>query len=164
MAADDPSLHVPRQGEPPDDRPSRSFAIALGVGLAFVLIAASGVTTAVMMGGANHATERVGVAPGGVLELASLPARMQQHYRFAAAHPRTYGDVPCFCGCDAMLDHRSLLDCFVRPDGGWERHASGCGVCIDESEMVRRMTANGSTDAAIRSSVVAAYTTDGVDG
>ena len=24
---------------------------------------------------------------------------------------------------------------FVRPDGGWESHASGCSICIDESKM-----------------------------
>ena len=163
MANDDPSQPVVQQ-DGPTRSPSTSFAIALGIGLAFLLIAAGTATTAVMMGGPNHASERVGVAPGGELALASLPMDMQQHYRFAAAHPRTYGDVPCFCGCEAMLDHRSLLDCFVRPGGGWERHASGCAVCIDESAMVKHMVAKGSTDAAIRASVVAAYTTDGTDG
>jgi hypothetical protein len=162
MANDDPSEPVVQQ-DGPNRSPSKSFTIALGIGLAFLLIAGGTATTAVMMGGSNHMTERVGVAPGGELALASLPMGMQQHYRFAAAHPRTYGDVPCFCGCEAMLGHRSLLDCFVRPGGGWERHASGCAVCTDEGTMVEHMVAKGSTDAAIRSSVVAAYTTDGTD-
>jgi hypothetical protein len=88
-----------------------------------------------------------------------MPHRTAEHYRFAAAHAGVYEQVPCFCGCEAMLAHRSLLDCFVRPEGGWERHASACSVCLDESEMVRSMLARGSPTERIRSEIVAAYTT-----
>ena len=162
MAHDDVFPELDDPSDPRKGPSSRSFGIALGIGVAFVLIAAAGVTTAVVMGGPNHVTERVGVAPGGEIDVSSLTMDMQQHYQFAAAHPGTYQSVPCFCGCEAMLEHRSLLDCFVRPDGGWERHASGCAVCIDESSMVQRMLNKGATDAAIRSSVIDTYTTDGI--
>lgn len=76
------------------------------------------------------------VAPGGDIELADVPEATQVHYRNAHADPDGHQAVRCWCGCEAMLDHRSLYDCFVRPDGGWERHAMGCGVCIAEAIQV----------------------------
>jgi hypothetical protein len=100
------------------------------------------------------------VAAGGSIELTSMPTWMASHYRFAAMHTHAYEHVPCFCGCDATLDHRSLLDCFVRPDGGWERHASGCAVCTEESEMIRAGLARGSPMRQIRSEIVDTYTMD----
>jgi hypothetical protein len=100
------------------------------------------------------------VFPAGEIDLADLAPSVAAHYHLAAEHPRAFGQVPCFCGCEATLDHRSLLDCFVRPGGGWERHASGCAVCIDESEMVRTMLARGSPVSLIRAEVIAAYTMD----
>jgi hypothetical protein len=73
-----------------------------------------------------------------------------------------YSEVPCFCGCDATLDHRFLLDCFVRPDGRWEAHASGCGVCLEEGRMIRSMLAGGSATAEIRAEVIDAFTMNGM--
>jgi hypothetical protein len=90
--------------------------------------------------------------------LTSLSEDVASHYHFADAHPSTYEQVPCFCGCDAMLGHRSLLDCFVKPDGsGWESHASGCAVCVQESQMIRRMLDRGIGPDAIADTIVAHY-------
>ena len=37
--------------------------------------------------------------------------------------------LPCFCGCVSYAPaHRSLYDCFVRPDGAFETHAAGCST------------------------------------
>jgi hypothetical protein len=73
--------------------------------------------------------------------LADVPADVASHYHMAHDMPAPYRAVPCFCGCQATLDHRNLHDCFVTPDGRWEVHASGCAVCIQESQMVQRMLA-----------------------
>lgn len=83
------------------------------------------------------------VAPGGVVELASLPADHQTLYRAAAADPEAFEAVPCYCGCESFLDHRHLLDCFVRPSGGWERHATGCAVCLAQAHDVSDMRDDG---------------------
>lgn len=83
------------------------------------------------------------VAPGGTIELASLPGEHQELYRAAAADPEGFGAVACYCGCEAFLDHRHLRDCFVRPDGGWERHATGCGVCLAEARDVVELRSTG---------------------
>jgi hypothetical protein len=76
------------------------------------------------------------VAPGGEVELAALPHDHQVLYEAAAADREAFTAVRCHCGCEAFLDHRHLLDCFERPDGGWERHATGCAVCLAEAEEV----------------------------
>ncbi|HEX9766560.1 MAG TPA: PCYCGC motif-containing (lipo)protein [Nitriliruptorales bacterium] len=83
------------------------------------------------------------VAPGGTVELASLPAVQQELYRAAAADPEGFEAVACYCGCESFLDHRNLLDCFVRPDSAWERHATGCAVCLAEARDVIDLRADG---------------------
>lgn len=145
------------------DRAGSAFAISLAIVTAIVL--AGGAVGAVLLVSGGHDPTRMGgspgamgVAPGGVLDLSTVSEPLAQHYRFAAAHPHAYGQVPCFCGCEATLDHRSLLDCFVRPQGGWEAHAAGCAVCVQESEMLRGMLADGATPAQVRAAVIERFT------
>lgn len=83
------------------------------------------------------------VAPGGEVNLASLPVEHQALYEAAAADHEAFTQVRCYCGCEGFLDHRHLLDCFERPDGGWERHATGCAVCLAQAEEVADQRADG---------------------
>jgi hypothetical protein len=76
------------------------------------------------------------VAPEGEVTLASLPGDHRVLYEASVADREAFTAVTCYCGCEAFLDHRHLLDCFERPDGGWERHATGCAVCLAEAEEV----------------------------
>lgn len=87
-------------------------------------------------GATDGTSAMLAVAPGGTVDLASLPAEHQRMYRAAADDPEGFEAVACYCGCEEFLDHRHLLDCFVRPSGGWERHATGCGVCLAEARDV----------------------------
>ncbi len=125
-----------------DAAPNRApMWIAVAV-VTVMVLGGLGVTGAVMVM-SPHGTGG-SVMAGSMLDLDSVSAQTAAHYHFASAHRSMYGTVPCFCGCDAMLGHRSLRDCFVRPDGaGWDAHASGCAVCIEESQMVRRMLGRG---------------------
>lgn len=88
------------------------------------------------------------------VELDRLPTAVSVHYRHAAEHAEVYEDVPCYCGCDTFADHAHLLDCFVRPDGGWEPHAAGCGICLAEAEEVHRRLDAGEDTARIRAAIV----------
>lgn len=97
----------------------------------------------------EEAPAMLAVAPGGTVDLASLPAVQQELYLAAAADPEAFEAVTCYCGCEAFLDHRHLLDCFVRPDGGWERHATGCGVCLAEARDVIDLRADGTPTSEI---------------
>lgn len=76
------------------------------------------------------------VAPGGEIELASLPSDHRHLYEAAAEDEAAFAEVRCYCGCESFLDHASLFECFVRPQGGWERHATGCAVCLAEARDV----------------------------
>lgn len=111
----------------------------------WVLVAAVGVLATAawsLIAAAGPASEQaedpamLQVAPGGRVALASLPAEHQTLYRAAAADPEAFEAVACYCGCEAFLDHRHLRDCFVRPDDGWERHATGCTICLVQARAV----------------------------
>ena len=91
----------------------------------------------------HDAPEMLQVAPGGQVELASLPSEHQVLYEAAVADPEAFTQVRCYCGCEDFLAHRHLLDCFERPEGGWELHATGCAVCLAEAEEVAEQRAAG---------------------
>ena len=80
----------------------------------------------------------------GPLDLATVSPQVADHYRFAFAHADELSQMRCWCGCEQFLDHRNLADCFERRDGrGPEAHAAGCGVCLGEAGVVRRMLGEG---------------------
>lgn len=109
-------------------------------------------------GSIEGGSQMLAVSPGGVVDPADVPEEVAILYREAHDHADLFAQIPCFCGCDAMLGHRHLLDCFARPDGGWEAHAMGCGVCLGEAEQIRDLLATGVTDAEqIRTAVVAEW-------
>jgi hypothetical protein len=131
---------------------SRGFKIAVAVGVVLLIGSVGGVTALVVS--QHPSSERMAVAPGGTIRLSEMMPMVAEHYRYAAANPRIYEQVPCFCGCESMLAHRFLLDCFVRPEGGWERHASGCAICTEESSIIRSLLADGAGPHAIRAAVI----------
>jgi hypothetical protein len=147
----------------------QGFVSAVALGIAVLLIVAAGVvgvtmamrggSHVMMWGGSGPAAQAGGTeqaAPTG-FQLDGMSASMVAHYEHARANAGVYAHIPCFCGCQEMLAHRNLEDCFVTPDGAWESHASGCQVCIDESRMAMRMISRGMAPALIRDRIVAHY-------
>jgi hypothetical protein len=78
------------------------------------------------------------VAPDGVLDITRVSPAVAAEFHYAADHRDAYRQLRCWCGCEKAFDHRSLADCFVRPDGQWEAHGAGCGVCIAEAMAARQ--------------------------
>lgn len=101
--------------------------------------------------------QMLAVSPGGVVELAELEPELQELYRSVADDDTVFRAVRCYCGCEAMLEHRHLLDCFVRPDGRWERHAVGCAVCQLEAREVLAARAADTPLAEIVADIDATY-------
>lgn len=131
-------------------RPWWALVVALvSLVTAVWLIASAEKPGSVDLDAADETPAMLAVAPGGTVELASLPAEHQAMYRAAAADPEAFEAVACYCGCEEFLDHRHLLDCFERPAGGWERHATGCAVCLAEARDVVEMRADGTPIAEI---------------
>ncbi len=94
-------------------------------------------------------------------EVKAAPERVRSAYAFALSNPDALKNVPCYCGCGAM-GHTSNLSCYInerKPDGQivFDDHALGCSLCVDISQDVMRMTAEGKSPQAIRADIVAAY-------
>jgi hypothetical protein len=110
------------------------WALAVGVlallGAAYLAVDPAG-------GGPDEAgAPMMDVAPGGELAFEDIPEQQRAQYLAAAADAETFAAVRCYCGCEGFLDHENLLRCFVRDDGAWERHATGCGICLAQADMV----------------------------
>ncbi|MBZ0291301.1 MAG: PCYCGC domain-containing protein [Anaerolineae bacterium] len=95
----------------------------------------------------------------------SAPVRVQQAYQFAVANPDMLTHQPCYCGCGAM-GHTSNLSCYIQDvdTNGvvrFDNHAAGCGICVDITQDVMRMTREGQSQPAIRQYVDATYSSFG---
>ncbi len=78
-------------------------------------------------------------------------------YRYAlSAEGRVMEKIPCYCGCGQSPLFRSLLDCFVGPEGVRE-HAASCQVCLDEARDVRALQARGAPLPEIRGRIEEKY-------
>lgn len=88
--------------------------------------------------------------------------RTQEAYQFAMANHHELEQYPCMCGCKAM-GHMNNADCYIAalaPDGTvttFDRHASGCGVCVDITQDVMRMMREGHKPIEIRAYIDATY-------
>lgn len=139
-----------------------AWAVAAVVALALSAVAVNAALTdrpTVGVEASTAAQNMVAVAPGGVLAAEDVPPAVESHYQAAQDHKDVFASVPCFCGCQEMLDHRHLADCFVRADGqGLEAHALGCGVCLGEAQQVMDLLAADVDDPdQIKEAVVAEW-------
>jgi hypothetical protein len=114
---------------------------ALVLGLLALLLSAY---LAVGDGGRGEAeTGMLAVAPGGELALHEIPHEQRELYLAADEDPEAFHAVRCYCGCEDFLGHPDLRACFLRPGGGWEAHATGCGICLAQAEIVRDLREAG---------------------
>ena len=141
-----------------DDRRGRSgFGWIVAVELAILLFV--GLGGAVLVRGASAADpdHAIHVPTAVTVSLAALPSETAGLYRYAAAHREQFTQFPCYCGCDRSLGHRNLADCFVTPDGSWDAHAFGCGVCTAEAATAKELLAAGTEVAEVRQHIVDRY-------
>lgn len=94
-------------------------------------------------------------------QVQSAPKTVSDAYRFAVANPDSLKNVPCFCGCGTM-GHKSNYDCYVQdaPNNGkiiFDDHALGCSICVDITQDVMRMTAEGRAPPQIRQAILNTY-------
>jgi hypothetical protein len=129
---------------------------------AAVLAVAVGVLAAGCAAPAAPRAAGIGPMPAGpvaarsAFSLDTVTAPVAALYRFAESRQAVFEQIPCYCNCGG-LGHRSLRDCFVRRDGGYEAHASVCGVCLAEAIDIQRMLGEGKDVAAIRATIDATY-------
>ncbi len=70
-------------------------------------------------------------------EFAQKTGRVAEAYIYAVQNQDKLKYLACYCGCAGMehsnvlLSHKNLKECYIKPDGSYEPHASECKLCND---------------------------------
>ncbi len=101
-------------------------------------------------------------------DFAEKTGRVAEAYIFAAQNPDKVMYLACYCGCagmqhsDKLLSHKSLKDCYIKPDGSYEPHASECKLCNDITLEARDLLMKGYSLKDVRKKVDDVYSGRGV--
>lgn len=101
-------------------------------------------------------------------EFAQKTGRVMEAYIFAVQNPDEVMYLACYCGCagmqhsDKLLSHKSLKDCYLKPDGSYEPHASECTLCNDITLKARDLLMTGYSLKDVRKTIDDEYSGRGV--
>ncbi|MCX9075323.1 MAG: hypothetical protein OIN88_11825, partial [Candidatus Methanoperedens sp.] len=101
-------------------------------------------------------------------EFASKTGRVAEAYIFAVQNQDKLTYLACYCGCagmqhsDKLLSHKSLKDCYIKPDGSYEPHASECKLCNDITLEARDLLMTGYSLKDVRKKIDDEYSGRGV--
>lgn len=139
-----------------------ALAVLSGGALAGCSSSSAGMSPAT--GGGAAAAEMQGMSAAASVAWQDRPAYVftasastQEAYRFALERPSVVDGMPCYCGCVEM-DHRSNLDCFLKPraTGGpiaFEQHASFCDICVQIALRAKQLSSQGRTLSQVRQAI-----------
>jgi len=69
-------------------------------------------------------------------------------YHIAGQIPGVLAQQPCYCRCDKVFGHGSLLDCFASD------HTAGCPICLKEAFLTYQLSKQGKTPSEIREGII----------
>ena len=69
-------------------------------------------------------------------------------YHIAGQIPGVLAQQPCYCHCDKVFGHGSLLDCFASD------HTAGCPICLKEAFLAYQLNKQGKTPSEIREGII----------
>ncbi len=101
-------------------------------------------------------------------DFARKTGRVAEAYIYAAQNQDKLMYLACYCGCanmqhsDKLLSHKSLKDCYIKPDGSYEPHASECKLCNDITLEARDMLMKGYSLKEVRKKIDDKYSGRGV--
>lgn len=101
-------------------------------------------------------------------EFARKTRRVAEAYIFAVQNQDKVMYLACYCGCagmqhsDKLLSHKSLKDCYIKPDGSYEPHASECKLCNDITLEARDLLMTGYSLKDVRKNIDDEYSGRGV--
>lgn len=101
-------------------------------------------------------------------EFAEKTGRVAEAYIFAAQNQDKVMYLACYCGCADMqhsgnlISHKSLKECYIKPDGSYEPHASECKLCNDITLEARDLLMTGSSLKDVRTKIDNEYSGRGI--
>src|SRR5688572_32972755 len=98
-----------------------------------------------------HPKPRAGITSARVLhadQLRGVDGDVVKIFNMVREIPQVVDGIYCYCGCDEMPDHYSLLSCY---EG--EAMAQGCVICQGEGRMVYDLHKKGKTLEQIRAAI-----------
>jgi hypothetical protein len=127
-----------------------SLALAVVAGVALLSVTARG---------GNPPAESVAAQAGGELPaFARASSATLAGYQSAVANQDLFMKMPCYCGCGMHTTaHHNLKECFIKPDGTYESHASACQTCVNIATDVMTLKGQGLSAKDIRQNVDAKY-------
>jgi hypothetical protein len=125
------------------------------IGIVLLLVVVSGCSAATVNTTINTLNPEVAAI------LNSAPASVKEAYAYAIANPHELEKYPCYCGCNNM-GHTSNRSCYIKEistDGKmtFDYHALGCRMCVDITNDVMRLKAEGKSSRDIRTYIDAQY-------
>jgi hypothetical protein len=94
--------------------------------------------------------------------------RVEDAYTFAVNNQDKVMYLSCYCGCagmqhtDNLIQHRSLEDCYLKPDGSYEPHAAECKLCNDITLEAKDLLMKGISLKEVRKTIDDKYPGRGV--
>ncbi len=101
-------------------------------------------------------------------EFAQKTGRVAEAYIFAVQNQDKLKYLACYCGCagmqhsDILLSHKSLKECYIKPNGEYEPHASECKLCNDITLEARDLLMTGNSLKDVRKKIDDEYSGRGV--
>lgn len=101
-------------------------------------------------------------------DFAYKTVRIEEAYTFAVNNQDKFMYLSCYCGCagmqhsDKIIKHTSLKDCYLKPDGSYEPHASECKLCNDISLDAKDLFMKGNSLKEVRKIIDDRYSGRGV--
>ncbi len=101
-------------------------------------------------------------------EFAQKTTRVEEAYIFAVQNQDKLKYLACYCGCagmqhsDVLISHKSLKECYIKPNGEFESHASECKLCNDITLEARDMLMKGYSLKEVRKTIDEEYSGMGV--
>ena len=107
-------------------------------------------------------------AGNGLPDFAQKTVRVEEAYTFASGNQKLVMYISCYCGCanmqhsDKLIEHKSLKECYIKPDGSFEPHASSCKLCNDITLEVKELLGQGYSLKDARKTIDEKYSGRGV--
>ena len=133
-------------------------AVAVVVAVIAGAVALLATTGGATEGGPSSTESAAQQADGQLPSFAYTSSETLAGYQAAVANQDLFMKMPCYCGCGMHATaHHNLKECFIKPDGTYESHASACQTCVNIAADVMTLKGQALSAKDIRQNIDAKY-------